>query len=153
MNDSTFVGHEPCPHCGSSDAVGVFTDGHKYCFACESYAHGNAQASRRRTINRNLITEWDYQDLKSRRLNEATCRKFEYGVAKYKGGIGRKVTGKTKRWFKPNLQQLKVVEANGHVHRAWVCTKCIKSGRVMKAPHQKQLAEIRAEKAAVKAKK
>jgi large subunit ribosomal protein L28 len=83
-----------------------------------------------------------------------TGKKYVYrGVAKYKGGIGRKVTGKTKRWFKPNLQQLKVVEANGHVHRAWVCTKCIKSGRVMKAPHQKQLAELRAEKSAMKAKK
>ena len=82
-----------------------------------------------------------------------TGRSYVYrGVAKYKGGIGRKVTGKTKRWFKPNLQQLKVVEQNGHVHRAWVCTKCIKAGRVVKAPKQKVMAELRAEKAAAKKK-
>jgi len=83
-----------------------------------------------------------------------TGKKYVYrGVAKYKGGIGRKVTGKTKRWFKPNLQQLKVVEPNGHVHRAWVCTKCIKSGRAIKAPYQKQLAALSAEKKAIAAKK
>jgi large subunit ribosomal protein L28 len=70
------------------------------------------------------------------------------GVAKWKGGIGVKVTGKTGRWFKPNLQHLKIVEANGHVHRVWVCSKCIKSGRINKAPNQKQMAAIRAEKAA-----
>ena len=54
------------------------------------------------------------------------------GVAKWKGGIGVKVTGKTGRWFKPNLQHLKIVEKNGHVHRVWVCSKCIKSGVVTK---------------------
>lgn len=72
------------------------------------------------------------------------------GVAKAKGGIGRKVTGKTKRWFRPNLQHLKVVEANGHVHRVWACSKCIKGGRVVKAPKQKQVAAMRAELAAKK---
>jgi large subunit ribosomal protein L28 len=82
-----------------------------------------------------------------------TGKKYVHrGVAKYKGGIGRKVTGKTKRWFRPNLQHLKVVETNGHVHRAWVCTKCIKSGRINKAPNQKQMAALRAEKAAKPAK-
>lgn len=71
------------------------------------------------------------------------------GIAKKKGGIGLKIDGKTKRWFRPNLQKVKVVEDNGHVHRAWVCTKCIRAGRVAKAPKQKQLAETRrTEKAA-----
>ena len=69
------------------------------------------------------------------------------GLAKAKGGVGRKVTGKTKRWFRPNLQHLKVMERNGRVHRVWVCTKCLRSGKVMKAPKQKLLAQMRAEKA------
>jgi len=68
------------------------------------------------------------------------------GLAKAKGGVGRKVTGKTGRWFRPNLQHLQVVEPNGHVHRVWVCAKCIKTGRVVKAPKQKLLAALRAEK-------
>jgi len=69
------------------------------------------------------------------------------GLAKAKGGVGRKVTGKTGRWFKPNLQHLKVVESNGHVHRVWVCSNCLKSKRIMKAPSQKMMAALRAEKA------
>ena len=72
------------------------------------------------------------------------------GVPKWKGGIGVKVTGKTGRWFRPNLQHLKVVEKNGHVHRAWVCSKCLKTGGVTKAPKQKLLAQVRAELKAVK---
>ena len=70
------------------------------------------------------------------------------GLAKAKGGVGRKVTGKNGRWFRPNLQHFKVVEPNGHVHRVWVCSKCLKSGAITKAPKQKQVAALRAEKAA-----
>ena len=29
-----FVHHEPCPKCGSRDNLGVWSDGHKYCFGC-----------------------------------------------------------------------------------------------------------------------
>lgn len=74
------------------------------------------------------------------------------GLAKAKGGVGRKITGKTKRWFKPNLQRLKVIETNGHVHRVWVCTKCMKSGKINKAPKQSQLAQVRKELAEAKKK-
>jgi large subunit ribosomal protein L28 len=69
------------------------------------------------------------------------------GLAKAKGGVGRKVTGKTKRWFRPNLQRLKIMETNGHVHRVWICTKCLRAGKVLKAPNQKFAAQVRAEKA------
>ena len=68
------------------------------------------------------------------------------GVAKWKGGIGRKVTGKTKRWFKVNLQKVKVIEPNGHVHSIYVSTKALKKGLVTKAPKQSLVAKIRAEK-------
>ena len=67
------------------------------------------------------------------------------GLAKAKGGVGRKVTGKTGRWFRPNLQHLKVIESNGQVHRIWACSKCVRSGRVTKAPKQKLVAALRAE--------
>ena len=72
------------------------------------------------------------------------------GLAKAKGGVGRKVTGKTKRWFKPNLQHLKIITPKGTVRRAWVCTKCLRSGKVVKAPKQKLMAQERAERAEAK---
>ena len=49
------------------------------------------------------------------------------GKAKYLGGVGRKVTGKTKRRFKPNLQRVKIV-VDGKVKTVRVCVKAIRSG-------------------------
>ena len=37
------------------------------------------------------------------------------GKAKYLGGVGKKPVGITKRKFKPNLQRVKVQDANGAV--------------------------------------
>ena len=58
------------------------------------------------------------------------------GKAKYLGGIGRKVTGCTKRTFKPNLQTLQV-QAGGSVKRMRVCVKCIRSGLVQRPVKRK----------------
>lgn len=51
------------------------------------------------------------------------------GRAKYLGGVGKKITGITRRKFKPNLQQIKV-DLNGTVKRIRVCVQCIRSGAV-----------------------
>jgi len=32
-----FIRHDPCPVCPSSDGLAVYTDGHGYCFACQTY--------------------------------------------------------------------------------------------------------------------
>jgi Zn ribbon nucleic-acid-binding protein len=34
---STFSHHEECPQCGSRDNLGVWEDGHKWCFGCGFY--------------------------------------------------------------------------------------------------------------------
>jgi len=39
-----------------------------------------------------------------------------------------------KRRFNPNLQQVRAVVQNGRVKKINVCTNCIKSGSVVKAP-------------------
>lgn len=57
--------------------------------------------------------------------NQVTRR----GKAKYLGGVGRKITGISKRKFKPNLQRQRTV-TDGTVRRIRVCTQCIRSGRV-----------------------
>jgi large subunit ribosomal protein L28 len=38
----------------------------------------------------------------------------------------------TKRRFNPNLQRVRVI-VDGALKRAYVCTRCLKSGRVQKA--------------------
>jgi len=54
------------------------------------------------------------------------------GLAKSKGGVGKKTTGITRRRFYPNLQKIKV-NLNGSIKTLKVCTSCIQSGKVKKA--------------------
>jgi twinkle protein len=38
--DAEFIGHEPCPACGSNDNLARYTDGHGFCFGCEYFEKG-----------------------------------------------------------------------------------------------------------------
>ncbi len=53
------------------------------------------------------------------------------GKAKYLGGVGKKVTGITRRKFKPNIQRVRAV-VDGRVCRIRVSAKAIKMGLVVK---------------------
>jgi len=53
------------------------------------------------------------------------------GKAKHLGGVGRKVTGITKRKFKPNIQRVRAV-VDGKVCRIKVSAKAIRMGLVQK---------------------
>jgi large subunit ribosomal protein L28 len=61
------------------------------------------------------------------RGNSITTR----GKAKYLGGVGTKITGISRREFKPNLQRIRVTVA-GRNKTMRVCTQCIRSGSVTK---------------------
>jgi len=65
---------------------------------------------------------------KSTRTGGSIARR---GLAKKKGGVGLKTTGHTLRKFKPNIQRVRAV-MKGEVRRVAVCTRCIKSGKVVK---------------------
>lgn len=64
--------------------------------------------------------------------NQVTIR----GKAKYLGGVGTKVTGITRRQFKPNLQSIKITTSKGTNTTQLVCAQCIRSGRVVKKVRQ-----------------
>jgi large subunit ribosomal protein L28 len=53
------------------------------------------------------------------------------GKPKYLGGNGRKTTGITKRWFKPNLQAINIQEG-AEAKKVRVCAQCIRTGLVTK---------------------
>ena len=53
------------------------------------------------------------------------------GRPKYLGGVGTKVTGKTKRKFKPNIQTVRAL-VDGRPQRIKVSAKAIKMGLVIK---------------------
>ena len=78
MDESEFVAHEPCEHCGSSDANSVYSDGHKFCFSCHKYtpAEGinlKSQSTRKMT---NVTFRGAPEALKIRGLTAETCKKF-----------------------------------------------------------------------------
>jgi len=64
--------------------------------------------------------------------NQVTHR----GKAKYLGGVGTKITGITRREFKPNLQRVKITTPQGQNRTVKVCTRCLKAGIVRKAVKQ-----------------
>ncbi len=59
------------------------------------------------------------------------------GLAKAKGGVGKKITGKSPRTFKPNIQRIRVV-VNGRTVRMKVAAKFIRRGMVTKPMLRRQ---------------
>jgi large subunit ribosomal protein L28 len=64
--------------------------------------------------------------------NQVTIR----GKQKYLGGVGTKVTGISRRKFRPNLQRVHVTTANGTNKAMNVCVRCLRSGAVAKTVRQ-----------------
>ena len=76
-SSSEFLRHEPCPSCGSSDALARYTDGHGHCFSCLYYEHGDDTAPPTTITNKRLMEfTGDFVPLKGRNLREETLRKF-----------------------------------------------------------------------------
>lgn len=92
--ESTFLYHEPCPKCGSSDACGVFSDGHRYCYSCNTYfrpdgsvkTDGSVKSEEFR-VSKECIPFEDLEEvsLTKRCIGKDTCSKFKYFSTVYKG--------------------------------------------------------------------
>lgn len=91
--ESKFLYHEPCPVCGSSDACGVFDDGHRYCYSCCTYfkptseGDGEQVSAERKKVSKECIPLGDLNitNLNARKINQDTCSKFKYMTGEYKG--------------------------------------------------------------------
>jgi len=76
-SESEFLNHEPCPSCGSSDALARYTDGHGHCFSCLYYEHGDdTQTTITKTHTTLMNFTGDFVPLKGRNLREETLKKF-----------------------------------------------------------------------------
>lgn len=87
-DDSTFLRHIPCENCGSSDANSLYSDGHQFCFACNTHVKGDGTCATpnatTQTRNSSLLSG-SYQDLVKRGIREETCRKFGYQIGEHRG--------------------------------------------------------------------
>ncbi len=61
--------------------------------------------------------------------NKVTTR----GRAKHLGGVGTKITGISRRQFRPNLQRVRITTPEGTNKRVRVCTQCMRSGAITRA--------------------
>ena len=93
--DSIFMYHCPCENCGSSDGNSMFSDGHQWCYVCETYIHGDGnQAANYRSnpkmgadIYKMNELEGEYSNLKARGIQEETCRKYGYWLGREHGAV------------------------------------------------------------------
>jgi len=59
-------------------------------------------------------------------------RSLKYrGKAKYLGGVGKKITGKTRRKFRPNIQTVTAL-VDGKTQRVKASTKALRMGMIVK---------------------
>ena len=86
--ESTFVQHESCPSCGSSDNLARYSDGHAVCFSggCDHYEHGKGQIGQavQRKPTRLLEMTGVVAAIPDRRINQETAKRYgvtvEYGT-------------------------------------------------------------------------
>lgn len=94
--DSDFVRHIECAECGSSDANSLYTDGHQYCFSCDTFVppseqvkEEDAELSQEETFEEVSASftpiSGDYVPLKARGITADTCQKYDYRVGRYNG--------------------------------------------------------------------
>lgn len=81
--------HQPCPACGSHDALTIYEDGHSYCFSCNTYFRSSNEEKKLSSglKKQGLI---DLQDmvvspLPKRKLTKQTCAKYGYFTSKAHG--------------------------------------------------------------------
>lgn len=88
-DDSTCVGHVPCPNCGSRDNLARYSDGHGFCFGCQFYQHAsNNEVTNERRVSRvsNNMLAGEARALPKRALTEETCRHWKYQVGQKADG-------------------------------------------------------------------
>lgn len=94
-NESTFLGHEACPKCGSENNLGVYSDGHAHCFGagCGYYRRANSEGivveEKTRRTAKGLIRYTFPEEALFRGngpvglIDPETCRRGMYGLGKW----------------------------------------------------------------------
>jgi len=93
--ESEFVMHTPCDKCGSSDANSLYSDGHTYCFACETYGQSQEEAKVVQLKPIDFLTG-SHEVLVKRCLTEKTVKFWDYETATINGNVAQVANHKTK---------------------------------------------------------
>ena len=72
MTESEFVMHMPCEECGSSDAKSLYSDGHTFCFVCNSRTSGENDVIHTHPMSKNVHLTGSAERLQKRNISEKT---------------------------------------------------------------------------------
>ena len=75
-SESEFVRHLPCENCGSSDANSLYSDGHTFCFACNSYGNEEGEVHTHK-MSTNVKLQGSAERLQKRRISEKVCQQYK----------------------------------------------------------------------------
>ena len=75
-SNSEFVRHLPCEVCGSSDANSLYTDGHTFCYSCNTYSSGKQQRHTHKSMS-NVQLQGSAERLQKRGISEKTCQFYK----------------------------------------------------------------------------
>lgn len=84
MSDSVVTKeHLPCDDCGSHDALCLYSDGHTYCFSCNTYHKGkeidmNDSEYRHNAVGCIPLADMYVDTLRARGIKQDTCLKYGY---------------------------------------------------------------------------
>lgn len=90
QTNSTFEKHEPCPKCqaegfdNKGNNLARYSDGHGFCFRCNyrEASPNNPEPIIKTEVNTKFI-KGEYQALNKRKIDEETCKHFNYQVGKF----------------------------------------------------------------------
>ena len=79
--------HQPCPTCGSSDALSVNTDGSTKCFSCGEFSpnRGNTTIKTTKMQTTKSFLQGKYLPLGQRKIHEDICKRYNYTISEYLG--------------------------------------------------------------------
>lgn len=87
-SDNNFVKHTSCEMCGSSDALGVYDDGHTYCYSCKTRKAnqdiGELMKAEPKVVKMAQTTNktFTYSSITDRKISLETCRKYGVGISR-----------------------------------------------------------------------
>jgi twinkle protein len=93
QEESKFVKHSECKECGSSDANSLYTDGHEYCFSCQTWTpppnkrkehismnQSTIQKAPIQGIINNVFTVGEVVGIPDRSISAEACKKYSVKV-------------------------------------------------------------------------
>ena len=86
QDNSSLLYKTACPSCGSSDANAVYSDGHSFCYSCNTHGKGeDTMEVVEKTPVSGLAPMGEAIHLSKRKIPEDIAKKFSYTTSTYNG--------------------------------------------------------------------